>query len=125
MKTPLLPLPCPSPFTSAGVAHSMCNWQSPKPCLVEIPPVPLTVTTPSLTTHFAGPPSLSLFHWERSSPSNRTIASEGGGSGSTTRGSSLGGGISPSSAARPAAGARVRKVRHTKDGKQQNALNRN
>src|ERR1035441_2839680 len=117
MKTPLLPLPCPSPFTSAGVAHSMCNWQSPKPCFVEIPPVPLTVATPSLTSHFAGPPSLSLFHLDRSSPSNRTIASEGGASGSTTRGSSFGGGISPSCAKRLPGAAKASVVKQSKHRK--------
>src|SRR5437867_9908591 len=69
-----------------------------------MPPVPLTVATPSLTSHLAGPPSLSFFHWDKSSPSNSRIASEGGGPGLMIFGSSLGGGISPSSAAKPPAG---------------------
>src|SRR5207244_3039532 len=94
---PLLPRPCPLPLTSAGAAHSTCNWQSPKAFLVEMLPVPLTVATPSFTSHFAGP-ALSLCHWDKSLPPKRTIASEGGGPASTIFGSSLGGGISASGA---------------------------
>ena len=32
--TPLLPRSCPLPTTFSGVAHSMCNWQSPNPSFV-------------------------------------------------------------------------------------------
>src|SRR6516165_162044 len=66
-----------------------------------MPPVPLTVATPSLTSHRAEPPSFWLTQRDKSLPSNRTIASEGGGPASMTRGSSFGGGISPGSPAEP------------------------
>src|SRR5436190_23656883 len=92
-RIPLLPRPCPSPSTFSGVAHSTCNWQSPNSCFVEMLPVPLTVATPSFTSHLAGP-FLSPFHCNKSFASNSTIASEGGGPGSIIRGSSFGGGIS-------------------------------
>src|SRR6185295_3605129 len=49
-------------------------------------PVPLTSTTPSASFHLAAPP-LSLRHFDRSLPSNRTRASDGGGPGSITFGS--------------------------------------
>src|SRR2546427_6139760 len=74
-----------------------------------MPPEPFTVAAPSLTSHRAGPPSFWLCQCEKSWPSNRMIASEGGGPASMTRGSSFGGGISPGSPAEPlqAANARV------------------
>src|SRR5437879_5926280 len=72
-----------------------------------MPPEPLTVAAPSLTSHRAGPPSFWLCQWDKSLPSNRTIASEGGGPASMTRGSSFGGGISPGSPAKPLPAANV------------------
>src|SRR5436190_21856701 len=87
---PLFPRPWPSPFTSEGAAHSTCNWQSPNSFFVEMLPVPLTVRMPALFSHFAGPPSFELFHWAKSVPSKRMIASEGGGPGSITFGSLFG-----------------------------------
>ena len=96
---PLFPRPWPVPFTTSGEAHSTCNWQSPKLCFVAMLPVLFTVATPSLTSHRASPP-LPLCHCDRSLPSNKTMASVGGGPGLTIRGSSFGGGISPCSAAK-------------------------
>src|SRR3954469_13234021 len=84
---PLFPRPWPSPLTSEGDAHSTCNWQSPNSRFVEMLPVPFTVNTPSLICHFAGPPSFELFHWAKSVPSKRMIASDGGGPGSIPFGS--------------------------------------
>src|SRR4051812_6600216 len=70
--TPLFPRPWPLPMAGTGADHSTCSWQSPKLCLV-VMSVSLTVATPSFTIH------LSPFsHAERSLPSKRIIASEGG-----------------------------------------------
>src|SRR5215831_19019365 len=66
-----------------------------------MPPEPLTVAAPSLTSQRAGPPSFWLTQRDKSLPSNKTMASDGGGPGSMTRGSSFGGGISPGSPAKP------------------------
>jgi hypothetical protein len=74
----------------------------------------LTVATPSLTSHLAGPPSFSLFHCDKSFPSNNTMASDGGGPGSMTRGSALSG-VSPPSPAEELATAQQRIIRQTAD----------
>src|SRR5262245_54258499 len=70
--TPLLPRPWLVPLGGVGADHSMCNWQSPNVCFV-LMSESFTVATPSFTTH------LSPFSQaERSLPSNRMIASDGG-----------------------------------------------
>src|SRR6185312_11953654 len=70
--TPLLPRPWPVPVAGTGADHSTCSWQSPKLCLV-VMSVSFTVATPSFTIH------LSPFSQaERSLPSNRMMASDGG-----------------------------------------------
>src|SRR5579859_5151629 len=75
---PLLPRPWSLSCGGSGSAHSTCNWQSPKACLVLMSPVPgATTMAPSTVFHCAGPPFL-LTHFERSLPSKRTMASEGG-----------------------------------------------
>src|SRR4029453_11888713 len=78
-KTPLLPRPFPSPFTSEGVAHSIWSCALPNPSFVWMPPLPgATVRTPSATLHGAGALPLSLTHCDRSLPSKSTMASDGG-----------------------------------------------
>src|SRR3954451_15836277 len=70
--TPLLPRPWLVPVAGVGEDHSTCSWQSPKLCL-DVMSVSFTMATPSFTIH------LSPFSQaERSLPSNRMIASEGG-----------------------------------------------
>jgi hypothetical protein len=81
---------------------------------MEMPPVPFTVATPSLTSHFAGPPPSSFFQRDKSFPSKRTMASEGGGPGSMTRGSPVGGGVSLPDAAELVAAASVRAAKQNK-----------
>src|SRR5580704_16342908 len=50
----------------------------PNPCFVWISPVFGTTSKyPSVTFHFAGPPSLVLTHADKSLPSKSTVASEG------------------------------------------------
>src|SRR3954463_737858 len=64
----------------------MCNWQSPKLSFVLISPWP-TIATPSSTFQFSP-----FSHFDKSLPSNRTVASDGGSAfvfpGVTTGGSS-------------------------------------
>src|SRR4051794_17922515 len=85
MNTPLLPRPWLCPFGGVGADHSMCNWQSPKLSFVLMSPWP-TVATPFLTFQFSP-----FSHFDRSLPSKRTVASEGGSAfvlpGATTGGS--------------------------------------
>src|SRR5439155_9971721 len=64
-----------------------CNWHSPNPRRVAMFPVPLTVITRSSTLHSAGHSDV-LCHSERAVASNRMMASEGGGPGSTALGCS-------------------------------------
>src|SRR5437867_6251990 len=78
--TPLLPRPWLSPSTFDGAAHSTCNWQSPNFSFVRIiPDFGTHSIAPSLTIHLVGTPTPSSdSHFDRSLPSNRTIASDGG-----------------------------------------------
>src|SRR5262245_57059522 len=72
MYTPLLPRPCPRPFTTSGAAHSRWIWQSPNESLVTMSLL-AAMAYPSLMTHLSPP-----VHFERSLPSKRTSASDGG-----------------------------------------------
>src|SRR5262245_47824115 len=78
--TPLLPRPWLLPSTFVGAAHSTCNWQSPNFSFVRIYPEPGTHSmAPFFTTHLVGTPSpSSASHLDKSDPSNKITASEGG-----------------------------------------------
>src|SRR5258707_15463046 len=77
--TPLLPMPWPLPTEPLGTSHSTWSWQSPNFSLVTSLPVRGTISIyPFSTFHLVScgtPPRPCAVHFERSLPSNSTIAS--------------------------------------------------
>src|SRR5512136_231748 len=85
IRTPLLPRPWLELLTSLGDAHSTCICASPNfSLLMMLPVLGTTSMYPFSTLHRGGrglaepPPSPCSSHCDRSLPSKRTTASEGG-----------------------------------------------